>query len=139
MTAEQKRRIRESFQVVAENAGPVAMLFYGRLFAMDPSTKRLFHNDLALQGRKLMEMLRSVVESLDRFEAIRPRLEELGQLHAGYGVKREQYATLETALLWALGQSLGPEWDGETRESWQAAIGAINAAMIAGAEKTERA
>jgi hemoglobin-like flavoprotein len=132
MTAKQQQRIRESFAEIKENAGPVAMLFYGRLFAMDPGARKLFHNDLALQGKKLMDMLNSVVESLDRFESTVPRLAELGRQHAEYGVRPEQYATLEKALLWTLGQALGPNFDAETRAAWQAALQAITTAMQAG-------
>jgi hemoglobin-like flavoprotein len=129
---EQKRRIRETFAVIRENAGPVALLFYGRLFAMDPEARKLFHTDLVLQGRKLMDMLNSVVESLDQFDSMRPRLAELGRQHAQFGVRPEQYATLEKALLWTLAQALGADFDAETRAAWQAAIQAINTAMQVG-------
>jgi hemoglobin-like flavoprotein len=129
MTAEEKRRIRESFAVLRDQAGPVAMLFYGKLFSLDPTAQRLFHNDLALQGKKLMDTLNAVVESLDEFHVMQPRLADLGRRHAEYGVRPEQYDTLEKALLWTLAQALGTDFDRPTREAWQAAIRAINSAM----------
>ena len=52
MTPDQKRRIRESFDVVRQMSAPTAMLFYGRLFQLEPAARKLFHNDLAAQGKK---------------------------------------------------------------------------------------
>ena len=132
MTADQIRLVRDSVESLREDAEPFALLFYGKLFELDPESRRLFHNDLAVQGRKVMDMLASVVESLDDFQPMRVRLAELGRKHAEYGVRPEQYDTLTTALLWSLGQALGASFDVPMREAWRLAINAICAAMKAG-------
>src|SRR5262249_14915704 len=129
MTAEQRRLVRDSFDVIQDQAEPVALLFYGKLFELDPSARRLFHIDLAVLGRKLVETLATVTQSLDSFEAIRPRLVNVGRQHAEYGVRPEQYDTVAVALLWAIGQALGPDFDGRTREAWTLALGAVCTAM----------
>jgi hemoglobin-like flavoprotein len=129
MTADRKGRIRETFAQIKQDSEPVAMLFYGKLFALDPSTRKLFHNDLAEQGRKLMAMLASVVQSLDDFDSVRPVLKDLGRRHAEIGVGPGHYQTLRDALLWTLGQVLDADFDVETRAAWSAAIEAINSAM----------
>jgi hemoglobin-like flavoprotein len=131
MTAEQCRLVRQTFDRLHSFAGPFALLFYGRLFEVDPSARRLFHNDLAVQGRKLMDTLDWVAESLDRFDAMRTRLADLGRKHASYGVRPEQYDTVTTALLWALSQALGPDFDAPTRAAWTVALAQISAAMKA--------
>jgi hemoglobin-like flavoprotein len=110
----------------------LSLLFYGKLFELDPGARKLFHNDLALQGRKLMDMLTSVVESLDDFHPMRARLAKLGYHHAEYGVRPEQYDTLTNALLWSIGQASGPGFDAPTQEAWRLAIIAICGAMKAG-------
>jgi nitric oxide dioxygenase len=133
LTADQRRLMRESFDSVRTMAGPVGLLFYGKLFEMAPTVRPMFHSDLELQVRKLMEMLSSVVESLDNFESIRPKLEELGRKHARYGVRPEQYETLTRALLWTLGEALGADFDQNTSEAWKNALGAISEAMKSGA------
>ena len=107
-------------------------MFYGKLFELDPASRRLFHNDLVLQGRKVVDMLASVVESLDDFQPMRARLADLGRQHANFGVRPEQYDTLTAALLWSIGQALGPSFDVPTREAWRLAISAICADMKAG-------
>jgi hemoglobin-like flavoprotein len=132
MTAEQRRLVRQSVDALKEMPAPVSLLFYGKVFELDPSARRLFHNDLTLQGKKLLDTLGVVADSLDRFDAIRPRLAELGRLHASYGVKREQYEVIATALLWAIGHVLGPDFDAATRDAWQLALTAISGAMLAG-------
>jgi hemoglobin-like flavoprotein len=132
MTPDQRRLIRGSFESLREYAEPLSLLFYGKLFELDPSARKLFHNDLALQGRKLMDMLTSVVESLDDLHPMRGRLAKLGQQHAEYGVRPTQYDTVTQALLWSIGQALGPGFDAPTREAWLLAINAICGAMKAG-------
>ena len=79
-----------------------------------------------------MNMLDSIVESLDDFQPMRVRLAELGRQHAEFGVRPEQYDTLTTALLWSIGQALGVGFDVRTREAWRVAINAICCAMKAG-------
>jgi hemoglobin-like flavoprotein len=133
MTPEQRRLVQESFDAVRDQARPMTLLFYGRVFELDPSARRLFHNDLALQGRKLVDTLDTVTQALDRFESLRPRLIELGRLHAGFGVRVEQYDVITTALLWALAQALGPDFDAATRDAWKSVLAAITSVMKEGA------
>ena len=132
MTAHQIRLVRDGVDSLREDAEPFALLFYGKLFELDPGSRRLFHNGLAVQGRKVVDMLTSVAESLDDFQPMRARLADLGRKHAEYGVRLEQYDTLTTALMWSIGQALGASFDVPTREAWRLAINAICAAMKAG-------
>jgi hemoglobin-like flavoprotein len=130
MTAEQRRLVRDSFDSLREIYRPVARLFYGKLFELAPTVRPLFHNDIDVQGKKLMDMLNSIVESLDNFDSIRPKLVELGHKHATYGVRNEQYDVLKAALLWTLSQALGTGFDDRTSEAWAAALTAINEVMM---------
>jgi hemoglobin-like flavoprotein len=134
MTATQRRLVRDSFELLRQDARPFTLLFYGKLFEVDPSARRLFHNDIALQGRKLVDMLAAVVESLDDFQPMRSTLAELGRTHAEYGVRPEQYKILTSALLWSMGQVLETDFDAATRDAWELALSAICAAMQSGIE-----
>ena len=135
MTPDQRRLVKQTYEPVREMAAPVALLFYGRLFELEPSARRLFHNDLALQGRKLMDTLDVLVASLDDFDAVRPRLSDLGRRHHGYGVRPEQYAAVVTALVWAIGQALGADFDAPTREAWHTVLTVVSGAMQEGARE----
>ena len=133
MTPRQKQIIRETFPLIREIAIPVSLLFYGRLFDLDPSLRRLFKIDLKEQSKKLVAMLDALVEGIDDWEKIVPVLRELGQRHVGYGVKQQHYDTVCSALVWAFGQALQPGFDEEVRTAWTAVIQAVNEQMKIGA------
>ena len=137
MTRDQRELVRLSLDRLSEEADPVTLLLYGKLFELDPSVRRLFHNDFTAQGGKLMDTLDAVVSSLDHFESLRPRPAGLGRLHASYGVRPAHYDALITALLWAFGQALGADFDARTREAWRLALAAIAAVMQEGAATAE--
>lgn len=137
MTRDQRQLVRQSLDRLREDAGPVTLLLYGKLFELDPSARRLFHNDLVAQGRKLMDTLDAIAAALDRLDSVRPRLVELGRQHASYGVLPGHYKTLIDALLWAFTQALGPDFDARTREAWRLALTAVAAVMQEGAAARE--
>jgi hemoglobin-like flavoprotein len=120
MTPEQISLVQHSFQKVLPIADQAAALFYERLFAIDPSAKALFHNDMREQGRKLMGMLHLAVEGLNSLEKIVPTLEAMGVRHASYGVTDGQYESVGAALLWTLEQGLGPAFTPEVKDAWAA-------------------
>ncbi len=110
--------VQTSFAQVQPIAEAAAALFYQRLFELDPALRPLFKGDLREQGRKLMDMLNLAVKGLDRPDALMTALATLGQRHAGYGVKEQDYQTVGEALLWTLEQGLGKNFTPETREAW---------------------
>lgn len=139
MTTRQKQIVTDTFPLIKEIAIPVSLLFYGRLFDLDPSLRRLFKIDMKEQSQKLVAMLDSIVSSIDDWDKIIPVLRELGHRHVTYGVKLEHYDTLCTALVWAFGQALQPGFDDEVRAAWTAVIQAVNEQMKIGAARTSGA
>jgi hemoglobin-like flavoprotein len=132
----QDQLVRKSFEVVHGMPEAVAMLFYGRLFNLDPSLRPLFKTDMRAQSKKLMDTLAAVVDSLDHLDRVRPFIRELGRKHAAqYGVRPEYYQTVIEALLWALAQALQPHFYPETRQAWKAVLEDITREMRAGAEQ----
>src|SRR5215472_7556402 len=129
MTPEQKRLVQESFARVLPIKEQAAALFYDRLFTLDPSLKPLFKGDIKRQGALLMAMIATAVNGLDRLDDIVPAVQQLGRRHAGYGVKREHYGTVATALLWTLEQGLGEAWTAPMKEAWTACYGVLAEVM----------
>src|SRR5215831_15189021 len=76
-----------------------------RLFELQPSLRPLFKISLEEQSRKLLDTLRAVVESLDRFDELRPQLLELGR-----------------------------KFDPETRAAWDQMLRLISEIMLEGAK-----
>jgi hemoglobin-like flavoprotein len=132
LSARQIVLVRESFDSLKEYETAVVLLFYGRLFELAPETRALFKIDISEQAKKLLQTLGALVEALDRFEEVLPVLAGLGRKHATHGVQAYQYDKLRAALLWAMGQALGLEFDRETRTAWDQLIATVSAVMLAG-------
>jgi len=137
MTPRERRLVRDSFPIIRDEAGPLSLLFYGRLFEMDPALRPMFHGDIARQGIKLMEMLAAVVNSLDQLETLTPVLHAMGQRHTAYGVVPAHYAMVEKALTWAIGQALDLDSNAEELSAWRKVINEIGTVMKDGAALVE--
>ena len=109
------------------------MMFYDRLFELDPSLRRLFRTPGEEQARKLGQALTIVVTSIDRPDQIRGAVEALGRRHVGYGVRDEHYTTGGLALLWTLERGLGDAFTPAVRDAWSAAYGWLAFTMQRGA------
>src|SRR4051812_10513764 len=129
MTPQQISLVQGSWQQVAPISEAAAGLFYGKLFELDPSLKSLFKGDMKEQGRKLMAMIATAVSGLDRLDKLVPAVQNLGRRHAGYGVKANDYDTVAGALLWTLGEGLGPAFTDEIKQSWVACYNVLATTM----------
>ena len=118
MTPEKIELVKSSWAKVAPIAEQAAELFYGKLFELNPEFKSLFKSDMKEQGRKLMAMLNTAVNSLDKLESIVPAVQDMGRRHVAYGVKDEDYDTVGEALLWTLEQGLGEGFTEDVKEAW---------------------
>jgi hemoglobin-like flavoprotein len=134
-TLTQKRLVQESFARVATIADEASVLFYRRLFELDPPLQQVFCGNIAEQPKKLMQMLTTVVKGLDNLDQLGPAIRELGRRHAMYGVIDVDYERVGAALLWTLEKTLGPAFTPETREAWVAIYGLVATAMMQGARE----
>lgn len=140
MTPDQIALVQSSFAHVVPISDTAATLFYTRLFELDPSLRPLFHTDMPSQGRKLMDMLRVVVNGLNRLDELVPAVRALGRRHATYQVEDQHYDTVGAALLWTLRQGLGEGFTPEVEDAWKAAYAVLSATMQqAAAEMTPAA
>jgi len=130
LSTRQKQLVRESFESVADYSNSLTKLFYGRLFKIAPGLRSLFKNSLEEQSKKLLQMLVTIVNSLDHWQDLQPQLAELGRKHVAYGIKPEHYDVVRTALLWALAQALEYQFDPETKTAWDQLLRAVSTAML---------
>ena len=121
MTPEQVILIKNSWGKVLPISETAAGLFYGKLFELDAELKPLFKGDIKEQGTKLMKMLNTVVNSLDKLDTIVPAVQNLGASHVKYGVKDQHYDTVAAALLWTLAEGLGEDFTDEVKDAWTTA------------------
>lgn len=118
MNVEQVELVKSSWAQVMPIADQAAGMFYGKLFELDPALKDLFKGDMKSQGQKLMAMINTAVNSLDKLDEVVPAVEALGERHVGYGVKDKDYDTVGEALIWTLATGLGDAFTDEVKEAW---------------------
>jgi len=130
MTPHQASLVKSSFSRIAHLETQVASIFYGRLFALDPSLRPLFKGDIAEQGQKLMKVLGVVVANANRLDSVIPTVRELGKRHVVYGVKDADYQTVGLALIAALQEGLVESFTDEVREAWTQVYTILSKVMI---------
>jgi len=135
MTPLQVAAVQRSFSLVVPIKEKAAEIFYDRLFAVDPSLKKMFKGDMKDQGRKLMSALALVVTGLANPASILPKVEELGRKHVAYGVEDRHYDTVGGALLWTLEKGLGDKFTPDVKEAWAAAYTLLATVMKDAAKK----
>jgi len=118
MTPEQIELVKSSWEKVKPISEVAAGLFYGKLFEIDPELKKIFSGDMTEQGRKLMAMINTAVNSLGNLSDIVPAVQELGKRHIDYGVKDKDYDTVAEALIWTLASGLGEDFTDEIKSAW---------------------
>lgn len=138
MTNEQINLIKTSFEKIAPIADHAADLFYAKLFDLDPHLRRLFKGDIKAQGKKLMQVISTAVENLERIDELIPHIRAMGARHAGYGVEKKDYETVGAALLWTLEKALGKDFPAETRAAWTAVFKLLAETMIEGSGADKR-
>ena len=133
MTNEQKELVQTTWLKVEPIADTAALLFYERLFEIDPSTRPLFNQtDMVEQRKKLMQVIGTAVRGLDRPNETLAVVAELGKRHSRYGVTHQHYDSVGQALLWTLGQGLGDQFTPDVKDAWVTVYGLLANTMKGG-------
>lgn len=136
ISGHQIKVVRDSFAIVEPHAIAVSEMFYNRLFELNPSLRGIFKGDMPDQGRKLMAVIKTAVNSLDKLQNIIPAVEALGRRHVGYGIADEDYDTAGEALLWTLEQGLKDDFTEEVRDAWASVYATLASTMKYAARQT---
>jgi hemoglobin-like flavoprotein len=127
--------IRKSFARIESHGSIAALIFYRRLFELDPDLRPLFRNDIEIQAVKLTAMLGALIGLLERGGALESELKAMGARHAGYGVEDTHYATVGKALLGMLEEVLAGECTPAVREAWALLYAKVESLMKLGASE----
>jgi hemoglobin-like flavoprotein len=119
MTSRQKYLVRQTFAELEAHSSVAPLVFYRRLFTVDPSLRGLFHSDIEQQGRKLMDALSFIVATLEAPQTQADTLAALGRRHSSYGVRSKDYDSVGAALIWMLEQELGPAFSPDAKVAWE--------------------
>lgn len=133
MTPEQLQLVRSSYATLGDAAPAMAIDFYHRLFAADPSAEALFTNGPDVMSVKFAAELDAIVEAISSFDAFAPRVRDLAARHVGYGVQTQHYHAVGEALIGALAAHLAPVWDDALEAAWRRAYNLVAEVMMAAA------
>jgi len=134
LDSERIHLLRRSFARLETRPVISALVFYRRLFELEPALRPLFTHDIEDQSRKLMEMLSWTLDKLNDLSGLQSALESLGARHVGYGVRGKDYKVVGRALLEMLAEVLGDDLTPATREAWIEFYEMISTTMIKGAQ-----
>ena len=135
LTDQQRQLVTDSFARLVPLSNEATAVFYNRLWEIAPETKSLFHtSDMTQQGLKLMQTLGVSVRALHNPDSLVPLLQDLSKRHIGYGVTKEQFEPVKSALLWMIEHCLESDFTYETREAWIAAYDLIATITISAYE-----
>jgi nitric oxide dioxygenase len=118
MNTAQQELVQTTFARLAVMPEVAGALFYERLFAINPSFRALFKNDMRIQGVKFWTMLAMVVYNLPKPRGVSPAIRDLAVRHIEYDVKPAYYDAMRDALLWTLEQALAEDATPDVREAW---------------------
>jgi len=120
LTAEEKQLVTQSFYRIMAISDRAAGKFYDRLFEIAPQTEPMFDKSNMLEMRKkFIDMIATVVYSLDAIEQVTGAVQRLGERHKDYGVAKVDYDKVREAFLWMLETELGTEYTPEVDKAWQ--------------------
>jgi nitric oxide dioxygenase len=139
ITDAQIELVQSSFQHVLPIADTAGLLFYERIFTLAPGARSLFGDDIALQAKRTMAAVKTVVDGLDCVDTVAPFLIRLGARHVRYGVQPAHFDVVGEALMWTFEQGLGDLFTPEVRDAWTAAWTIIVDAMLTGMRQVEAA
>ena len=135
MTPKQIELVENSWDFVLMNTTEAGIIFYNRLFEIDPSLRTLFKGDIKSQSQKLVSLITFAVHKLNSLDEILSDVKALGMRHNKYHVKEEHYATVAQALLWTLEKGLGDRWNEELKNAWVTLYTVLSKTMIAAAKE----
>ena len=129
------QRLRDSFARVAMHGDAVPLFFFSDLFLRQPGCRDLFPVSMAVQRDRFLHALATVVSQVDRIDALRAYLADLGRDHRKFGALTEHYPAVGVSLLATLAHFSAENWTPELSADWTAAFDLVAGIMIAAAEE----
>ena len=136
LTKKETELIKKSWSLL-DKIDPIVLadVFYSKLFFDNPELRKMFPEEMEGQYRKLLDMLNTIIERLEKIDELKGDIVAMAKRHEGYGVKPEHYSMVGIALIWTLQKRLGTEWTDEVRSAWVNCYAILSGTMITVASK----
>jgi hemoglobin-like flavoprotein len=129
MTEEDVHLVQQSWEKIEFVKEVAAELFFARLFELDPPLRSSFPPEARERQQKFGQFVGATVRGLNRLDALRPVVRELGIRHPVFGDDDLHHSNLASALLWALEKSLRREFTPQVKSAWIKTYGVLSQTM----------
>lgn len=121
MTPTQVEIVQDSFHSVGQQSQEASRIFFDELFRISPDIREIFPEDMTQHKTKFVQMLGTIVKSLNQIATVSDHVVDLGRRHMAYDVEEEHYPVVCEALLAMLERIMGTDFTPEIKEAWHAA------------------
>ncbi|MGF1621118.1 MAG: globin domain-containing protein [Rhodomicrobiaceae bacterium] len=130
MTPTQVEIVQDSFHSIGQQSQEASRIFYDELFRISPEIRQIFPEDMTQHKAKFVQMLGTVVRSLNQIATVSDHVVDLGRRHMAYDVEEEHYPVVCEALLAMLERIMGTDFTPEIKEAWNAAYDMLARVML---------
>jgi len=120
MRPDQIALVINSFELLPSVFDRVADKFYDHLFDLEPALYPRLKNDRA-ELRRQFTLALQVFKKLAQPEEFKTGVQQLSYTLARLGIEKWHYTVFRVALLWALEEGLGRNFNYETKLAWSEA------------------
>lgn len=117
MADEDYQLVRASIEAIGDGSNKLSSLFYTRLFQLEPSLTDIFDGGVAMLNRKFINMLLTF-KNAKNIDTLVPALQAMAKRHFAYGAQPPHFDVFREALIYALEQKLGADFNDELRAAW---------------------
>jgi nitric oxide dioxygenase len=136
LTKKEITLIKKSWGLIKKiDAAVMGDIFYSKLFFDNPELRQMFPQNMEDQYRKLIDMLNTIVERLEKLDELKGDIIAMAKRHKDYGAKPQHYSMVGIALIWALQKSLADHWNEDIRSAWVNCYAILSGTMITVAGK----
>jgi hypothetical protein len=127
MTVTQAHLVRRTFAQLERHGEVAALVFYRRLFELDPELRPGVKGDISEPARKFMDLLGLLISARGISAAPAAEWCDLAAWQAGSDGMEKYLATVRTAMIEMLGLTLGEDFTPEAAHAWEALFSEVEA------------
>lgn len=137
LSPEAARRVISSYQHVFTRLVPLTSRFYESLVRDHPDMAAYLPEDIGAQMNAVARSLGNTVAILHNPARAQAEMRALGRVYKQQGVDDGAYAVFAEALIEALADSLGADWDDPLEQAWRRLVMCVSDALAQGAREKE--
>jgi hemoglobin-like flavoprotein len=133
LTAPQLDAVRGNLRTVSPHFERLSTLFFARLFTAHSVLRPLFPQDAYRRAEDLLAALEYLTRNAHRLDAVEGSLVDFGARNERAGIQPVHYGAAREALLFALADVSGAQWNADLREAWATLLQVVSSVALRGA------